>query len=74
MSLHDTSASSLGLVSETALDNGDMIFTPEQFDNFDYQYIRRLAANADTDEINGKSDQIIVRSYFVRQHTLSEYL
>jgi predicted ThiF/HesA family dinucleotide-utilizing enzyme len=73
MSLHETSASSLSLVSETAIDNNDMIFTKERFGNFHYQFIRRLAAAADTDEINGKSDRFVVQSYFVRQRTLTEY-
>lgn len=78
MSIHDTPASSLSLVDKTALDDPvclekGLIFTPEQFERFDYQYVRRLAAATETDEVNGKSDKFIVRSFFVRQHSLSEW-
>jgi len=78
MSLHDVSASSLSLVDETALDDPvcrdrNLIFTADEFENLDYQFVRRLAAQAESDEVNGKSDKIIVRSFFVRQHSLFDY-
>jgi hypothetical protein len=74
MSLHDTPISSLGLVNETAIATGDMIFTADEFDNLHYQFIRNLAAQAKTDEINGKSNRLEVRAYFVRQRTLPEFV
>jgi len=78
MSLHDLSASDLSLVDETALDDPacrarDLIFTGDQFDDLDYQLKRRLAAATDSDEINGKTDSMVMRSFFVRQRTLDEF-
>jgi len=73
MSLHDTSAGSLSLVSETAIDNGDLIFTKSEFENLHYQYVRNLAAEANTDEINGKSNRLEIQSYFVCQRALDEF-
>jgi hypothetical protein len=69
----DTPLSELALVNETALETGDMVLTAHEFDNLHYQFIRNLAAEANTDEINGKSNKLEVREYFVRQRMLSEY-
>jgi len=74
MSLHDTSAGSLSLVSETAIDTGDdLIFTAEEFDRFDHNLKRNLASQAQSDEINGKSNKLEMRAYFVCQHTLLDF-
>jgi hypothetical protein len=78
MSLHDTSASSLSLVDETALDDPTcrelgLIFSKEEFEGFDHQFKRRLAAMAESDEVDGKTDGIILRSFFVRQKTLTDF-
>jgi len=74
MSLHDTSASSLSLVEQTAIDTGDeLIFTKEQFQNFDHNFKRNLAANALSDEIHGKSTALELQNYFVCQYTLQEF-
>jgi len=78
MSLHDVSASSLSLVDETALDDPvcrdrNLIFTADEFENLDYQFVRRLAAQAESDEVNGKSDKILIKSFYVCQHTLSDF-
>jgi len=72
----DNSASSLSLVSETAVDadDSDLVFTPDDFDNFDAQFKRRLAAAADSDEVNGRSTKLEQRAYHVGQHTLDEFL
>ena len=63
------------LTNETALETGDTdyILTPEQFDRLDQHVKRRLAANANTDEINGKSTGLEIRSFFVRQYTLFDF-
>jgi len=65
----------LSLVDETAVDTGDghLIMTPEAFDNIDPQFRRRLAAAANTDEINGKSTALETRFYFCRQYTLDDF-
>lgn len=78
MSLHDVSARDLSLVEQTALDDPacrerGLIFTREQFDALDYQLKRRLAAETATDEINGKSDGMVMRSFFVRQYSLADF-
>jgi hypothetical protein len=50
-----------------------MIFTQEQWDNFEQHFKRRLAGAADTDEISGRSTMLEIRSYCVRQRSLTEY-
>lgn len=67
---------SLQLVQETALERGetdDMIFTREQFEQFDQHFKRRLAGAANTDEISGRSTMLEIGSYLVCQRSLSEY-
>lgn len=78
MSLHDTSASELSLVDSTALDDKecrakDLVFTVKEFEQMDYQLIRRLAATAETDDVNGKSPMLAMRQYFCRQASLEDY-
>lgn len=71
-------STSFQLVEETALDTGDtdLIFTREQWERMqdsDQHFCRRIAGAASTDEISGKSTLLEVRSYCVRQRSLSEY-
>lgn len=87
MSLHDVSAGDLKLVDETALDkefkhlvtfearkvNGDLRFTKEQLDKMNNHMLRKLAQYADTDAVNGKSNQLEIKSYFRVQRSLTEY-
>lgn len=78
MSAFETSATELSLVDETALDDPvcreqDLVFTKEQWDNLDYQYKRRLAAAAESDEVGGKTDAIVVTQFFCRQRSLSDF-
>jgi hypothetical protein len=78
MSLHDTPASSLSLVDETALDDPvcrekGLIFTKEQFEDLDYQFVRKLAAQAESDEVHGKTDRFVVQEFFSRQYSLSDF-
>jgi len=65
----------LSLVDNTAIDTGDtdLIMTADAFDNIDPQFRRRLAAEANTDEINGKSTALEMKYYFCRQSSLSDY-
>ncbi len=65
----------LQLVQETAIETGDtdLIMTAEQFDKLDQHLKRRIAGAANTDEITGKSTLYEVKSYAVRQRTLTEY-
>lgn len=69
------SASSLSLVDETALDTGDtdLIFTGEQLSGFEAHFLRRIASEASTDEINGKSTQLEIVEYCRCQRSLAEY-
>jgi hypothetical protein len=76
MSAQTSTPSSLQLVKETAIERGeseDMIFTAEEWDQFDQHFKRRLAGAANTDEISGRSTMLELRSYFVRQTTLGQY-
>lgn len=63
------------LVSKTALDTGqtDLILTAEQFDNLSNTMVRRLAAEFNSDEVNGKSPRFVSRSALVCQRSLAEY-
>jgi hypothetical protein len=64
------------LVVETAIDCGepeDMIFRADEFDEFGQHFKRRLASEAESDAISGRSTLLEIRSYFVVQRTLSEY-
>lgn len=63
----------LSIVNEKALQNGDMCFTEDELDQFSYPMLRNLAAHAETDEINGKSNKLEIRSYFRCQRSLREY-
>lgn len=73
MSLHDTSVRDLRLVDETALDVGDPCFTKEELDQFSHKLLRRLAAQSNSDEINGKSNQLELRAFYHCQRSLSDY-
>ena len=61
------------LVSETAEANGDPVFTAAELNRMSNTMVRRLAANADTDEIHGKSPRFQIESYFRVQRSLTEY-
>jgi len=65
----------LQLVPETALDTGDtdLILTGEEFDRLDQHVKRRIAGAANSDAVSGRSTELEVRSYLVRQRTLGEY-
>lgn len=76
MSAQSGGGMSMELVQETAIDRGesdDMIFTREEWSRFDHHFKRRLAGEACTDEISGRSTMLELQSYFVRQRTLTEY-
>jgi hypothetical protein len=64
------------LVKERALERGDynLIFTQQQLDQMSNTMLRRLAAAADTDEINGKSVKLQIQSYLRCQASLSDYV
>lgn len=70
-----SSPMSLQLVQETALDTGDtdLIMTKEQFEKLDQHMKRRMAGAANTGEISGKSTLLEIRSFVVRQYTLSDF-
>jgi len=65
----------LQLVPETALDTGDddLIMTAEQFDRLDQHVKRRIAGAANSDAVSGRSTELEIKSYVVRQRTLAEY-
>lgn len=73
MSLHDTPVSDLRLVDETAADNGDPCLSTVELDQYTHKLLRRLAAEANTDEVNGKSNQLELRAYFHCQRSLTDY-
>jgi len=63
------------LLEQRAIDTGDthLIFTREQLDRMSNTMLRRLAAAANSDEINGKSVKLQIHYYLACQRTLSEY-
>jgi hypothetical protein len=64
------------LVAETALERGevdDLVFTAAEWEQFDQHFKRRLAGAADSDEVSGKSTELEMRSFYVRQYTLDEF-
>ena len=64
------------LVAETALERGevdDLVFTAAEWEQFDQHFKRRLAGAADTDEISGRSTELEMRSYYVRQRSLEDF-
>lgn len=63
------------LVNERALERGDtdLIFTQEQLDRMSNTMLRRLAAAANSEEINGKSVKLQIQSYLRCQHSLTDY-
>ena len=69
------SVSDSSLVSETAIDTGqtDLILTREQFDNLDNKVVRRLAAQFDSESVNGKSPRFQTRAALAVQRSLNEY-
>lgn len=64
---------SFSLLDETALETGDLIFTTEEVSRFDYTFLRNLAANARSEEINGKSNRLVIETYYARQRTLTDF-
>jgi len=64
------------LVAKNAIENNeaaDLMFTADEFDQFDQHFKRRLAGAADTDEISGRSTMLEIRSFYVVQRSLREY-
>jgi hypothetical protein len=72
MSIQQNTGTS-GLIDEKAIDNGDPVFTKEQLKRFNYQLKRNLAAESQTDAINGKSPMLVVETYFRCQYSLGEF-
>jgi len=54
--------------------NGDPVLTTEEVKRMDNKVLRRMAAEANTDSINGRSVALEWQGYFGRQRTLTEYL
>ena len=69
------SVSDSSLVEETAIDTGqpELVFTREQFDNLDNKVVRRLAAQFDSESVNGKSPRFQTRAALAVQRSLDEY-
>ncbi len=61
------------LVNACAIQNGDPVLTTEQAEQYDNKVLRRMAANANTDEISGRSVQLEWVAYFARQKTLGDF-
>lgn len=61
------------IVDEVATDNGDPVFTKEEMNRMSNKVVRRLAANANTDVINGKSTRLEITAYFSCQRVLTDY-
>ena len=53
-----------GLVTETAAENGDPVFTVDELKDMTITEIRRLAADADTEAVSGRSTKMEIIAYF----------
>lgn len=53
-----------GLVNETAAECGDPVFSREELDAMDQHELRRLASDANSDDINGRSTKLKIIAYF----------
>lgn len=53
-----------GLVDETAVENGDPVFTREEVEEMDSKKLRRLAADSNTDSMNGRNTRLEWIAYF----------
>jgi len=62
------------LVTDCPMRNGDPVLTTEEVKRMDNKVLRRMAAEANTDSINGRSVALEWQGYFGRQRTLTEYL
>jgi hypothetical protein len=61
------------LVDENPWDNGDPVLTTEEAARMDKKVLRRLAAEANTDAVTGRSVKLEWVSYLARQKTLSDF-
>lgn len=63
------------IVDETAIDTGqtELVFTADQLDNMSNTMLRRLAAELDTDAVNGKSTRIEIRAALACQKSLEDF-
>lgn len=52
------------LVSESASENGDPVYGYSELKEMDIHNLRRMAADANTTEIHGKSTRLEILSYF----------
>jgi len=75
-----TPTDQLSITDENALDHqirgpdGELlVFTREELEGMTNKQLRRLAAYADTDQINGRSVQLEVISFYRTQRSLAEY-
>lgn len=75
MSLHDTPVSGLQIVSEHASENGDPILTTREIQSYDNRVLRRLAAEANTDVVQGRGSTMLeLQAYFHGQRTLDDFV
>jgi len=61
------------LVNDCPIKNGDIVLTTEEVERYDSKVLRRMAAEANTDEISGRSVAYEWASYFGRQYTLKDF-
>jgi hypothetical protein len=74
MSLHDTPISGLSIVEEHASENGDPILTTHEVQSYDNRVLRRLAAEANTECVQGRGSTMLeLQAYFHGQKTLDDY-
>jgi len=62
-----------GIVTESAIETGDPVLTTEEVQRIDNKVLRRMAAEANTDAVSGRSVALEWQSFFGRQRTLTEY-
>ena len=63
----------LRITDQKATETGDPVFTLEEVKRMDTKLLRKLAAEANTDVVHGKSTRLEQISFFACQKTLDEY-
>lgn len=55
------------------IDFRELAFSTQEVSDFEYTFLRNLAAAAPTEEINGKSNRLLIEKYHGVQRSLSDF-
>lgn len=57
----------LPMIDERAAESGDEVYSRSELEEMHYQELRRIAANANTDAIGGRSTKLEIFAYFSKE-------